>query len=837
MPSAHTISVRHFLPRWNLSCAEALFLVPAFALALVYEFFGHTLGKTGIPLPTPAFFGAIPNFQLKLFPMETFLLCTALLVLIYARPALVKREFPRLTIFVIVLVAFAGLRALPDFRANPILVIRNSAFAWYLLLPLMISVLPISSRRWEGFFRNLYGVCFVYSVFSIVQSMLTLDPGKNYFPVDLGFALAFAYGVCSTAPIVSSSVLFILGAELGLGFVSKMQRTNLLGLAVSVGLMGVLYFLSDRFPKLQWKRLPWLGLGFGVCLALMVGFHGVGGNRTESAHDGQKLGAFQKAESGPYGAERFRSYLWRDAWNMFRSSPFAGIGFYRPVVYRVYAGKGEFWNNEGSFEFRSQGNQSTTSPPIAGPHNSYLNALARLGILGLGFLALHLFCGWFFLVRGYYACLFILLAQMMYAFFNVGLEGPVHSFPLLLLLGAGLKISREDAAAKRNKQPARKSLSSSRRLRVGLVHVPYQLAGGEDMHVSLLRNGYQALGIEPVSIPSAGMQPNLKLALRALTLGEPAAWDQLMRENSIDFLHIHNIHPALGPAFLSWIRERGLPTLMTVHNHRFYCTNGLALLNAKVCKDCLGHQSFWRPVLRNCNGSLAKSAYHSAALTEIQHGNLLSEAVNRFLAPSPYIAKELEAAGLPSAKIQILPHPISVAEVSTKKAEDVDVAFVGRFSLEKGILQLLAAAERLPNLQFALVGQGPLEEQVRKEAGKNVRLLGGIPRPEALAVMRAAKVVCVPSVCHESFSLVAAEAAALGARLVVPANESFRHFVGPPFNAITADPTNPESLAQGINLALAQAWRTEAERAELRDQFGLERYQERLRQTVEELLS
>ena len=403
--------------------------------------------------------------------------------------------------------------------------------------------------------------------------------------------------------------------------------------------------------------------------------------------------------------------------------------------------------------------------------------------------------------------------QMLYAFFNVSLEGPIRSFPILLLVGVGLKLAIENSrssseTAQASEVPARpKRRNGGGPVRkVGIVHVPYRFMGGEDLHVAVLRDAYRSIGIEPVNIPADDSPPDLMLkAARSLTMGSPAEWDALVREHSIDFLHINNIHAALGPAFLRWVIARRIPALMTVHNHRFYCTNGLALYGTEVCKACRPKASFLRPIARNCNDSLPKSIYHSSALVEIRGDDLLRRAVTQFLAPSPYIARELQITGVAPSKMRVFPHPVSVEEAGPlPELGRVDVAFVGRLSPEKGIMHLLAAAEKMPGRNFVVVGEGPLEQQIRQRAGtlKNLKFLGGVPRTGALAVMKAAHVVCVPSVCHESFSLVAAEALSLGAQLVVPDTQSFSHYSEAPFDAVTAIVANPESLVYSLNTAL-----------------------------------
>jgi glycosyltransferase involved in cell wall biosynthesis len=165
------------------------------------------------------------------------------------------------------------------------------------------------------------------------------------------------------------------------------------------------------------------------------------------------------------------------------------------------------------------------------------------------------------------------------------------------------------------------------------------------------------------------------------------------------------------------------------------------------------------------------------------------------------------------------------------------VVFFGRLSPEKGVTFLLEAARKLPQTSFVIMGEGSLEGVVAKAAAasKNIRYLGKVSQPEAFAIIRDSKIVCVPSVCHESFSLVAAEALSLGRRLVVPDSQSFHHFAEAPFSAVPAIVTNPESLAYSITTALEQPPLSEPEIALIREKFGVEGFHSRLRAVVSEI--
>ena len=431
-------------------------------MALAYTIFSDGFGKWGIPLKIPNEWGGIPHFQLKLFPMEIFLLWVALITFARAKEWKRTAVLNSLTLLFLFVILFGLIRMTADLNDNPLLVIRNSAFIWYLFLPLAIALYPVSSIKWEVTFRLVYLATFLYVAACVAYSLFLGDPKKIFWSPDFGVLLAVAYGLCATNGKLYRLALAVIGLLLGLSYFSGIQRTTLTGIGITLIIVLVAGpFRSLKVPTPRWRRLGWAALGIAASISAMS---------LRSAHqrEGENLlaGAAQAiseakpgrvSEKNSIGLEKFRAYMWLDAWESFRTHPWAGIGFSRPVVHRVYLWKDEFVANTGSFEqlpakLAATGPDSD-SPPIAGPHNSYLNALARLGISGLGLLILHLACGWVFIRRKFYACFFVLLAQMLYAFFNVGLEGPIRSFPILLLIGVALKASIDQGQFRPVREP------------------------------------------------------------------------------------------------------------------------------------------------------------------------------------------------------------------------------------------------------------------------------------------------------------------------------------------------------------------------------------------------
>lgn len=363
--------------------------------------------------------------------------------------------------------------------------------------------------------------------------------------------------------------------------------------------------------------------------------------------------------------------------------------------------------------------------------------------------------------------------------------------------------------------------------RIGLVHVKYHQRGGEDVHVEGLRRLYSEMGLGVADLPLSSV-PLWRKAARSLTEGSERDWDEWVSLENPDLLHLHNIHPDLGPAFLRWLHKRKIPAMATIHNHRFYCTNGLALYGSKPCKACLHSSVTWRPLIKNCNGSYSRSVYHALALTQIRQAKLLEKSVKVFLAPTPYMADEMVRAGFSRDKILVFPHFVETPDATSEKEKDIDVIYAGRLSEEKGIRALAATARLLPHLRFSFVGDGPLQSflEEERERARNITVHPKCSREELHRLVARARVACAPSLCEESFSLFSVESIIQGLNLVVANNDSMAWLTRPPFTGIPAEVRAPRALASALEVALAKA--QSAPPQEIRQYFSPEKYKKTL---------
>ena len=113
---------------------------------------------------------------------------------------------------------------------------------------------------------------------------------------------------------------------------------------------------------------------------------------------------------------------------------------------------------------------------------------------------------------------------------------------------------------------------------------------------------------------------------------------------------------------------------------------------------------------------------------------------------------------LGAGEVRVSPSGVELPERVGEPAEPPEVLFVGRLSAEKGILELVQAAD---GMKLVVAGDGPLRERVPGA-------LGFVPHHELGPLYERAAVVAVPS-HREGFGVACAEAMAAGRPVVASA--------------------------------------------------------------------
>ena len=209
-------------------------------------------------------------------------------------------------------------------------------------------------------------------------------------------------------------------------------------------------------------------------------------------------------------------------------------------------------------------------------------------------------------------------------------------------------------------------------------------------------------------------------------------------------------------------------TVYYVHDHEPICPRGYAYTPLK--RNCTRAGGVWpcifcAPACRSWKAALGRvfsQKRRIAAMSKFRKVVVISE----------FMKSRLVANGLDAAKIAVKPPVIRVDGTDGTDGTDgaIDLLYVGQLIRGKGVQLLLEAMARMKAKRtLDIVGTGNMEGELRAIAARlglsdRVRFNGFQKNPQEW--MRRAACVVVPSFWQEPYGLVAAEAVALGRKVV-----------------------------------------------------------------------
>jgi len=250
------------------------------------------------------------------------------------------------------------------------------------------------------------------------------------------------------------------------------------------------------------------------------------------------------------------------------------------------------------------------------------------------------------------------------------------------------------------------------------------------------------------------------------------AW--LLRDFRPDIVHLQNVYHHLSPSVIAACRDAGVPVVQTLHDYKFICPNYTLFTDGAACERCHVYR-YWNAVAYKClKGSRSSSA--AAALEMWVHRALriYEDGVSRFITPSAAMRDIFVRWGKDPEKIVHLPNLVDLSRLPPRSPDSGSgFLFVGRLEEWKGAHLVVDAAAAAPDLNFEVLGSGPLETVLRERAAtlglSNLKFRGFLPREEVYAAMRRCRTVLVPSIGHDPFPTVALEAGALGKPVIASA--------------------------------------------------------------------
>jgi glycosyltransferase involved in cell wall biosynthesis len=284
--------------------------------------------------------------------------------------------------------------------------------------------------------------------------------------------------------------------------------------------------------------------------------------------------------------------------------------------------------------------------------------------------------------------------------------------------------------------------------------------------------------------------------------------ESVLEEFQPDVIHLqHLLNLSFG--LVDAAKRRGIPVLMTLHDHWLECANGgqryrvesgrCESLDARQCGTCTAHMNRMgfaaRGLLARLEGDKSRSAITARAISLGRRGaarlgaarqtrrirarwsevHELAEKINLFVAPSRYLRDEFVRFGFPDEKVVHSDYGFDIDQFDARRSISERVrsfGFVGSLVPHKGVHILLQAFARLPK-DATLDVCGALHYAPAYSAGlqananhSGVRFTGGISPEQVPAFLKTIDCLIVPSIWQENSPLTIHEAFMAGIPVV-----------------------------------------------------------------------
>ena len=234
-----------------------------------------------------------------------------------------------------------------------------------------------------------------------------------------------------------------------------------------------------------------------------------------------------------------------------------------------------------------------------------------------------------------------------------------------------------------------------------------------------------------------------------------------------DLMHVHNYWFRLTPSVFAAAKDRGVATVLTLHNYRLVCPANQFLRNGKPCELCTDGKS-WRILIHRCypGGSWSKSLLAYRLYQETRKRQLLAFLVDAYIALTEFGRQKALVGGLPPEQLHVKSNFMAdPLDGGTSTIPKVGAIYVGRLSPEKGVLDLLEAWRHM-DYPLTIVGDGPQMAAAREAGGSQVKFLGERSHDDVLRLIEQSAFLVFPSACYEAFPLTLLESMAVGRAVV-----------------------------------------------------------------------
>lgn len=337
------------------------------------------------------------------------------------------------------------------------------------------------------------------------------------------------------------------------------------------------------------------------------------------------------------------------------------------------------------------------------------------------------------------------------------------------------------------------------------LHNRYRQFGGEDVIVEREAEILRAAGHTVAQHHTDNPASDAGAAMKLLSAPwNPWSYRSAARASETfepDVAHVHNTWFSHSPSVIDALARRDIPVVMSLHNYRLTCLNGLLLREGSPCELCVGNSPAPGVKYRCYKDSYMASAVAAATLG-LNRAKGTWDRVSVFLANSPFVREQHIAAGVDPDKIHLKPNFVPDPGPRETGPESSDVVlYVGRLSAEKGVEFLAQLWNQFGGggLKLRVIGDGPLLTRLAQE-NPRVEVTGPRSSEGVAEEMMSARALLFPSLAYESNPLVIIEALAAGLPVLASDRGAMTDMVAPVGSEWLRKPMDMSDWKQGLQM-------------------------------------
>lgn len=329
-----------------------------------------------------------------------------------------------------------------------------------------------------------------------------------------------------------------------------------------------------------------------------------------------------------------------------------------------------------------------------------------------------------------------------------------------------------------------------------IIHNEYRIAGGEDTVAAneeklLVEHGHRVIVYKRSNKELDNYTGVKKLLLpftSVFSLRSYREVKKLIEDNYVDVVHVHNTLTLVSPSVYYAAFRCNVPVVQTMHNFRLLCPGGSFFMedegNGHICEQCVSkglscavRNSCYRHSKAQTIVSTAILKIHRMlgtyrrinfiCLTEFNRYKLLmlNNGRKKIINPANVYVKPNFTYDLAGMSGKLPDTQVTGTQGIHGGRSDRYYVYVGRLEKLKGTELLVDAFAKLPDRKLVIMGNGPLEQTLKKRIAdsgyKNIGMAGRVTGDAYVKLLGGAQAIISASQCYETFGMSIAESYSL----------------------------------------------------------------------------